>query len=74
MRGPKQFWGMNVAEILNMEYALLAEKVIRASGLSADEVIAEVTRRRVNANSDAETLACSRIISACLDGPDVVNF
>jgi len=74
MRTPKAFWGFSVAEILKMEYDSIEPTLLDASGLSIEAIVIDVTKRRAASKSDAETLACSRIISAMLNGPDVINF
>lgn len=71
---PKQFWGVTSADIIKMKYSELVPFVRVASGLSDEEIVVSITKRRQQATGDAETLACSRIISAFIDGPDVVEF
>ena len=68
------FWGISVADVIRMDYAKLYMEIRVASGDMADmDVIVEVTKRRIDADSDAERLACSRIISSFLNGPDVIE-
>lgn len=67
------FWGYSVLDIIKMNYEGLAPAIVRASGLSEKELIAAVTGRRMGSGNDAEILACSRILSAVLGGPDLIT-
>lgn len=70
MSRTKDFWGYVVPSIITMEYEELPVAICKASGLSETEVIAEVTKRRMESDDDAEIFACSRILSALIGGPD----
>lgn len=70
MRDSKDFFGWKVSDIITMNYTELPKVICESSGLSETEVIAEMTRRRMESNDDAEIFACSRILSALIGGPD----
>lgn len=74
MNSLNDFWGISVANVIRMEYVNLAKTISQASGgLSETAIVVEVTKRRKASDSDAEILACSRIISAFIEGPDVLE-
>lgn len=74
MNSLNDFWGISVANVIRMDYANLAETISQAcEGLSETAIVVEVTKRRKSSDSDAEILACSRIISAFIGGPDVLE-
>lgn len=74
MNFSNDFWGISVANVIRMEYEELADEISKASGgLKETDIVVEVTKRRKGSDSDAEILACSRIISAYLGGPDVIE-
>ena len=73
MSNSKDFWGIFVADIIKMDYEELVPAISNASGLTETELIASVTKRRIDSDSDAEVLACSRILSAVIGGPDLLD-
>lgn len=73
MGNTKDFWGYVVPDIITMDYVELPDVICKASGLSETEIIAELTKRRMKSDSDAEILACSRILSALIGGPDLME-
>lgn len=74
MRRPEPFWGFTVADILRIPFADIEEQLLFASKLTIEELVIAVTKRRKDSESDAEILACNRIISACVKGPDVIEM
>ena len=70
-----KFWGLGAREIVAMEYSEIADVVMeKAAPMTMEEVAVEIIRRRDAAESDAERLACNRILSALIGGPDVLDF
>jgi len=71
----KGFWNFSTRDIITMPYAEIEDNILReAVPLDKQEIIVEMTRRRASATSIAEQLACSRVISAFLGGPDVIDY
>lgn len=69
------FWTYSAKDIMGMNYEQIKDTIIKAATpSSAEEIAVMVTRRRESASSPAEQLACSRILSALIDGPDVLDF
>lgn len=68
------FWGISAKDIVKMEYDELASSVREASGYDDESLIVLITRRRMESDSDLEILACSRILCAVLDKPDIMNM
>lgn len=68
------FWGISVADVIRMEFEEIVPTISEASGgLSESKIVVEVTKKRIASESHARTLACSRIISAFIGGPDIIN-
>lgn len=71
----ESFWGYSAKEIMGMDYRDIKGNIMSAaSPASMEEIGVAVTKRREEADSPAERLACSRILSALIDGPDVLDF
>lgn len=70
---PDTFWGYSVSEIIRMDYNDLSFAVLEASKMSYETVVEVIARRRAMTSNHAEILACNRIISAMIDGPDVLE-
>ncbi len=70
MSGSKDFWGYVIPEVITMDYEELPKAICEASKLDETEIIAVLTKRRMETDSDAERHACSRILSALIGGPD----
>ena len=68
------FYGIRAGQILSMPFENLAEEVKKAAKKDYLEIIVELTERRLAADTDVEKVACSRIISSLMDGPDVLDF
>ncbi len=73
MRSSKVFWGYAVPDVITMDYEELPSVICEASGMTETEIIAMVTKRRMESDDDAEVLACSRILSALIGGPDLME-
>jgi len=71
----ESFWGYSAKEIMGMDYGSIKGNILSAASPASMEAIGVlITRRREYAESPAEQLACSRILSALIDGPDVLDF
>lgn len=69
------FWQYTAKEIMGMKYEKIKGSIMAAaSPASVEEIAVTVTKRREASQSPAEKLACSRILSALIDGPDVLEF
>lgn len=67
------FWGFTVQEILCMDYEALPETMFEASHMDDVAIVEYVTKVRQGTRSHAKTLACNRIISSMINGPDVLE-
>jgi hypothetical protein len=60
---------------MGMKYEEIKETIMSAaSPATIEEIAVTITKRREATQSPAEQLACSRILSALIDGPDVLEF
>lgn len=70
-----RFWGLSAKEIVTMEYSCIAGTIMtNAAPMSAEDIAVAIVKRRDTVESDAEKLACNRILSALIGGPDVLDF
>jgi len=75
LKKTSRFWVYSTREIITMPYAEIEEKITQeAAPLDKNEIVVELTKRKISATSTAEQLACSRIVSALLGGPDVIDY
>ena len=71
----ENFWTYSVKDIMGMKYEDIKENIMKAAEpLTVDEIGVAVMERREGVESLAERLACCRILSALIDGPDVLEF
>lgn len=71
----ESFWGYSAREIIVMPFSEISSCVSeKASPLEKNEIVVALTVRRSASTSAAERLACSRIMSALVDGPDVLDY
>lgn len=69
------FWTFSAKEIMGMSFDKIKDNVMAAAApMTLEDIAVVVTKRREHAESPAEKLACSRILSALIDGPDVLEF
>ena len=69
------FWNYSTKDIMAMKYDMIKENVLDAAApASIEDVAVELTKRKEVAESPAEQLACNRILSALIEGPDVLEF
>lgn len=69
------FWCYSAKDIMAMPYEQVKNNVLEAAKPSTiEDVAVVVAKRRETTESPAEQLACSRILSALIDGPDVLEF
>lgn len=69
------FWGYSAKDIILMPFAEISECILeKASPLEKEEIVVVLTKRRHATTSAAERLACNRIMSALVDGPDVLDY
>lgn len=68
------FWGLSVQQILGMDYEDIPACIYENSNMEVTAIVEKVTMMRQKARGQAFKLACSRIISAMINGPDVLNF
>lgn len=73
MSNSKKFWDYMVADLVKMSYEELPGVIREASGLSDTDLIAALTKRRMDSDSHAEIFTCSRILSALIGGPDLLE-
>lgn len=71
----ESFWGYSAKDVIVMPFAEVSERILKnASPLKKNEIIVALTKRRTATTSAAERLACNRIMSALVDGPDVLDY
>ena len=71
----ESFWGYSARQIIIMPFAEVSQCILaNASPLEKNEIVVILTKRRNVATSAAERLACNRIMSALVDGPDVLDY
>lgn len=68
------FWGLSVQQILGMEYEDIPACICENSHMEVTAIVEKLTKMRQKAKGQAYKLACSRIISAMINGPDVLDF
>lgn len=68
------FWGITARDIVMMEYEDVATSIREASGYPDEKLIPLITKRRMESEGDLERLACSRILCAILDKPDIMYW
>lgn len=69
------FWRYSTREIITMKFEDIKECISEcAPDMSREDIVVELTKRKRAATSVAEQLACNRIVSAFLGGPDVIDY
>ena len=75
LRKIDSFWNYSAKDIMAMGYKDIKKEILAAAApANIEEVAVTLTKRREAADSPAEQLACNRILSALIEGPDVLEF